>query len=72
MLYTALIRLISSFKIVASEEEPPNVDYIEYNQFKSALVAVPRDFKVQMVPRDPGALEKCLALAEQRTEDAYA
>ncbi|SMY19596.1 unnamed protein product [Zymoseptoria tritici ST99CH_1A5] len=72
MLYTALIRLISSFKIVASEEEPPNVDYIEYNQFKSALVAIPRDFKVQMVPRDPGALEKCLALAEQRTEDAYA
>ncbi|SMR42268.1 unnamed protein product [Zymoseptoria tritici ST99CH_1E4] len=70
MLYTALIRLISSFKIVASAEEPPNVDYIEYNQFKSALVAIPRDFKVQMVPRDPGALEKCLALAEQRTEDA--
>lgn len=28
LLYTALVRLLSSFKIVASEDEPPNTDYV--------------------------------------------
>lgn len=71
LLYTALIRLISSFKIVASEEEPPNTDYVDYNEFKSALVAIPRDFKVKLVPRDPEVMQACLRQAEKRTEDAY-
>lgn len=71
LLYTALVRLISSFTIVASETEPPNTDYVDYNQFKSALVAIPRDFKVKLIPRDPEALEECLRLAEERTKNAY-
>lgn len=71
LLYTALVRLLSSFKIVASETEPPNTDYVEYNQFKSALVAIPRDFKVKLIPRDPDTLEECLKAAEERTKDAY-
>lgn len=70
LLYTALVRLLSSFKIVASETEPPNTDYVEYNQFKSALVAIPRDFKVKLIPRDPEVLEECLRMAEKRTRDA--
>lgn len=37
---------------MASETEPPNTDYVDYNQFKSALVAIPRDFKVRLIPRD--------------------
>ncbi|KAI0854286.1 cytochrome P450 [Daldinia vernicosa] len=49
LLYTALVRLISSYKIVASETEPPNTDYVDYNAIKSALVAIPRDFKVRLV-----------------------
>ncbi|EME49387.1 hypothetical protein DOTSEDRAFT_163718 [Dothistroma septosporum NZE10] len=72
LLYTALLRLISSFKIVASEEEPPNTDYVDYNAFKSALVAIPRDFKVKLVPREGNELRRCLQLAKKRTQEAYA
>lgn len=71
LLYTALVRLICSFKIVASETEPPNTDYVDYNQFKSALVAIPRDFKVKLVPRDPEVTARCMKQAEARTRDAY-
>jgi phenylacetate 2-hydroxylase len=78
LLYTALIRLICSYRIVASEEQPPNTDYVDYNQFKSALVAIPRDFKVKLIPRDGmdhatelGTLERCLEEARMRTENYY-
>jgi phenylacetate 2-hydroxylase len=57
---------------------PPNTDYIEYNQFKSALVAIPRDFKVRLIPRDgvegmseEVTLEICLEEARARTEGYY-
>jgi len=71
LLYAALIRILTSYKIVASETEPPNTDYVEYNQFKTALVAIPRDFKVRLVPRDGEMNEACLAEAEERTKFAY-
>jgi phenylacetate 2-hydroxylase len=78
LLYTALLRIICSYRIVASEEMPPNTDYINYNQFKSALVAIPRDFKVRLIPRDgvegmseEGTLESCLEEARARTEGYY-
>jgi phenylacetate 2-hydroxylase len=70
-LYTALIRLLTAYKIVASDTEPPNTDYIEYNQFKTALVAIPRDFKVKLVPRDPLALAAALQEGADRTKEAY-
>lgn len=72
LLYTALIRLICSFKIVASETEPPNTDYVDYNALKSALVAIPRDFKVKLIPRDAEMTARCMQQAEERTKDAYA
>ncbi len=74
LLYCALIRLLSCYKIVASEIEPPNTDYVDYNQFKSALVAIPRDFKVKLVPREENVelVEQCLAEAKERTKDYYA
>jgi len=65
---------------VASEKEPPNTDYMDYNQFKSALVAIPRDFKVRLIPRQAldgneggleGGLEECLGEARERTEGYY-
>lgn len=65
------MRIISSYKIVASESEPPNTDYVDYNQFKTALVAIPRDFKVKLIPRDNAATEECLAAAEKRTQEYY-
>jgi len=71
LLYSALLRILSSYKIVASEEFPPNTDYVDYNQFKSALVAIPREFKARLVPRDVQMTEECLRLAEERTRDHY-
>lgn len=51
---------------------------MDYNQFKSALVAIPRDFKVRLVPRDgvqgsemEGELGECLEEARARTEGYY-
>lgn len=66
-----MIRLLTTYKVVASEAEPPNTDYVDYNQFKTALVAIPRDFKVKLVPRDSMATNECLAAAEERTKDHY-
>ena len=71
LLYTALIRILSCYKIVASGTEPPNTDYIDYNQFKSALVAIPRDFKVKLVPREGVDIEGILREAEGRTRGYY-
>lgn len=73
LLYTALIRLLSCYKIVASDTEPPNTDYVDYNQFKSALVAIPRDFKVKLIPRhDESIIQEVVAAAADRTKDYYA
>jgi phenylacetate 2-hydroxylase len=72
LLYSALLRILSSYKIVASEAAPPNTDYVDYNQFKSALVAIPREFRVRLVPREGGALDQgCMAEAEVRTSEMY-
>ena len=71
LLYAALIRILSSYKIVASESEPPNTDYVDYNQFKTALVAIPRDFKVRLIPRDKAVMEECMQSAFARTEKHY-
>jgi phenylacetate 2-hydroxylase len=60
VIYTALVRLLASHRIVASKDEPPNTDYADYNQSKSALVAVPRNFKEKLVPRNIMELEGCL------------
>ncbi|KAI1880367.1 hypothetical protein JX265_001988 [Neoarthrinium moseri] len=71
LLNAALIRLLSSYKIVASETEPPNTDYVDYNQFKTALVAIPREFKVKLIPRDEAMMTECLHQANERTKDHY-
>ncbi|KAG9246160.1 putative cytochrome P450 [Calycina marina] len=72
LLYTALVRIICSYKIVASEEMPPNTDYVEYNAAKSALVAIPRAFGVRLVSRgEEGELEECLEEASERVKGFY-
>ncbi|KAI0882878.1 cytochrome P450 [Annulohypoxylon maeteangense] len=71
LLYAALVRLLSSYKIVASDEAPPNTNYVDYNEIKTALVAIPRFFKVKLIPRDTAMTAECLELAEQRTKDHY-
>jgi phenylacetate 2-hydroxylase len=72
LLYVALIRILSCYRIVASQSEPPNTDYVDYNQFKSALVAIPRDFKVKLVPREGVDVEGLLREGEARTRGYYA
>ncbi|CAK7264678.1 hypothetical protein SEPCBS57363_001202 [Sporothrix epigloea] len=71
LLYAALVRLLSSYRIVASDEAPPNTDYVDYNEIKTALVAIPRYFKIKLVPRDSVALHQCLSDAEDRTKAYY-
>ncbi|KAH7176823.1 phenylacetate 2-hydroxylase [Dactylonectria macrodidyma] len=71
LLYAALVRILASYKIVASKTEPPNTDYVEYNEIKTALVAIPRDFKVKLVPRDVSMTADCLNAAKERTVDHY-
>ena len=73
LLYTALIRILSSYKIVASKTEPPNTHYVDYNQFKSALVAIPRNFKIKLIPREASVegIKQCLHEANERTKDYY-
>ncbi|KAK8135466.1 hypothetical protein PG984_003406 [Apiospora sp. TS-2023a] len=71
LIYTALVRILASYRIVASEPSPPNTDYVDYNQCKSALVAIPREFKVKLVPRDAAVTKECLELAERRTSQHY-
>lgn len=71
LIYACLVRILSVFKVVASEVEPPNTSYVDYNQFKTALVAIPRDFKVKLVPRDPELLKEILKDSAKRTEKFY-
>jgi phenylacetate 2-hydroxylase len=56
---------------VASKDQPPNTDYVHYNQFLSALVAIPKDFKVKLVPREGVDIAKLLGEAEERTRGYY-
>jgi phenylacetate 2-hydroxylase len=73
LIAAALFRIISLYKIEASTTEPPNTDYVDYNAIKSALVAIPRDFKVKLTPRDgTGDLAReVLRMSEERTRDFY-
>jgi len=65
------LRLLSSYKIAASDDAPPNTDYVDYNEIKSALVAIPRYFKVKLIPRDSEKTAECLKLAAERTSEHY-
>lgn len=51
---------------VASLGHDSDMPEVDYNSLKSALVAIPRDFKVKLIPRDQTSLDKCLHLAEER------
>ncbi|KAI9047432.1 hypothetical protein LZ554_008876 [Drepanopeziza brunnea f. sp. 'monogermtubi'] len=54
MIYIMLFRLLISYKIEASQDSPPNTHFSEFNTTKTALVAVPARFKVQLTSRDMG------------------
>lgn len=73
LINAALFRLLSLYRIKASVTDPPNTDYVDYNLIKSALVAIPRDFKIKITPRDgTGDLAReVLKASEERTRDFY-
>lgn len=71
VIYTALVRLLNSYRVVASEEFSPTTDYVDYNATKSALVAIPKGFKVKAIPRDESALLACLERGAKRTDKHY-
>lgn len=73
LISAALFRILSLYKIEASTTEPPNTDYVDYNAIKSALVAIPRDFKIKLTPRDgTGDLAReVLRMGEERTKNLY-
>lgn len=73
LINAALFRLLSIYRIEASITNPPNTDYVDYNLIKSALVAIPRDFKIRLTSRDgTGDLARnVLKSSEERTKDFY-
>jgi len=71
LIYAALFRLLSLYKIEASVTNPPNTDYVDYNAIKSALVAIPRDFGVRLVPRDGEMVNAVLEEGRVRTAELY-
>ncbi|KAF2832777.1 cytochrome P450 [Ophiobolus disseminans] len=73
LIYSALFRILSLYKIEASATEPPNTNYVDYNAIKSALVAIPRDFKVKLSPRDGSGdlARRVLEMGEERTRGFY-
>jgi phenylacetate 2-hydroxylase len=46
---------------------------VDYNAIKSALVAIPRDFKVKLIPRDGSGdlAREVLRMSEERTRNFY-
>jgi len=46
---------------------------VDYNAIKSALVAIPRDFKIKLTPRDgTGDLARqVLRIGDERTKNFY-
>ncbi|KAJ5059025.1 cytochrome P450 [Bipolaris maydis] len=72
LIYAALFRLLSLYRIEASATHPPNTDYVDYNAIKSALVAIPRDFSVKLSRRcEADVVETVLKEGERRTEGFY-
>jgi phenylacetate 2-hydroxylase len=63
--YSLLVRFILSFEVVASDTNPPNTDYVEYNSLKTALVAIPQDFNVKLKMRDEKWLEELMQQESQ-------
>ncbi|KAL5342332.1 cytochrome P450 [Aspergillus crustosus] len=52
ILYAAYVRLIVHFRVLASEERAPVVDYVGFNEDPSGQSAIPKRFGVRLVSRD--------------------
>lgn len=52
ILYATYVRLLLHFRLKASEEQPPVVDYVGFNEDPSGQSAIPKRFKIQLILRD--------------------
>ncbi|EGR46923.1 uncharacterized protein TRIREDRAFT_4726 [Trichoderma reesei QM6a] len=70
-LFTAYIRLITSFEIVPTKEpnQAPIIHPIECNATPTSLTTDPKPFKIGLIPRDEAKLREWIAEAEERTKD---
>lgn len=70
-LYTAYIRLITSFQMVPSEDTAlaPIIHPIECNSMPTSLTTDPKPFKIGLKPRNEAQLREWIAAAEERTKD---
>ncbi|RFU81720.1 phenylacetate 2-hydroxylase [Trichoderma arundinaceum] len=70
-LYTAYIRLITSFQIVSTKDpsQAPIIHPIECNSMPTSLTTDPKPFKVGLKPRNEAKLREWIAAAEERTKD---
>ncbi|KAL7782664.1 cytochrome P450 [Trichoderma ceciliae] len=70
-LYTAYIRLITSFQILPARDSSmaPIIHPIDCNSTPTSLTTDPKPFKVGLKPRDKGKLREWIAAAEERTKD---
>ncbi|KAL4809423.1 cytochrome P450 [Aspergillus unguis] len=52
VLYATYVRLLVKFRVVASGEMPPDVDYVGFNEDTSGQSAIPKRYKVRLEMRD--------------------
>ncbi|KAH8802434.1 phenylacetate 2-hydroxylase [Xylogone sp. PMI_703] len=72
LLYTTFARLILGFKLRISERGPvPDTGYVSYNRDPTMLTAVPKPYKVKLIPRAPDGrfLDRCFDQSRQRKDE---
>ena len=70
VLYATYVRLLVHFRVMASEEMPPVVDYVGFNEDTSGQSAIPKRYRVRLELRDEAGakkLEACLAESREET-----
>jgi phenylacetate 2-hydroxylase len=69
VMYATMVRLIISFKIVASKTSPPVTDYIDYNEDRSGQTAICKRYKIVLEERqERGTLSGNLERSQAKTK----
>ncbi|KAL4956731.1 cytochrome P450 [Aspergillus filifer] len=68
VLYATYVRLLVHFKIMASQDMPPVVDHIGFNEDTSGQSAVPKRYRVRLELRDKAGSKKLEAFFGQSKE----
>ncbi|KAL4887537.1 cytochrome P450 [Aspergillus karnatakaensis] len=68
VLYAMFTRLILSFRIKESKEQPCDTHYINYKENPAASNAIPKAFKIRIAARNEGLLGKVMERSEMRAK----